>query len=69
MTTTTLTKHEHTSLKAQGSWPVAWDHGQWIEREDTMVFLVNEKPRAFLPQEDFLPFVNASVAKAETRHR
>ncbi len=74
MTTTTLTQHDHDRLKAQSaSWPIAWDHGRWIEREDTMVFLVNEKPRAFLPKAEFLPFVNATVAKTESskqaRHR
>lgn len=71
MTTTTLTKHEHTNLKAQtGSWPIAWNHGRWIEREDTMVFLVDEQPRAFMPKDEFAPFMAAVTApKAESRHR
>ena len=69
MTTTTLTKHEHGALKQGSTWPIAWNHGKWIEREDTMVFLVDEKPRAFMPKEEFAPFMAATSPKDESRHR
>lgn len=68
-TTTTSTQPPLAPLKTQVD-PLRslWGRGRWVPYADSMVFLVDDTPRAFMPKEDFESFSDAA-REAFDRHR